>query len=204
MGSVGRALPNLTVKFMDLDGNEVRRGEPGEIWIKGPTVFKGYLNNPAATSEAVTKDGFFQTGDVGFEDVNGNMFITDRIKELIIYKGSQVAPAELEGILSSHPKVMDVAVVGTYVDAIASEVPLGYIVPTHGVVCNETTAREIVDWLSTRVVKTKQLRGGIVWIEEIPKSASGKILRRVLKTNAKRGEAMAAAKFQTAGKRPKL
>lgn len=204
MGSVGQALPNLTVKFVDLDGNETPRGEPGEIWIKGPTVFKGYLNNPAATSEAINQDGYFQTGDVGFEDVDGNLFITDRIKELIKYKGSQVAPAELEGVLSSHPKVKDVAVVGAYVDAIASEVPLGYIVPVHGVIPNESTAREIVDWLAAQVVKTKQLRGGVVWIEEIPKSASGKILRRILKTNAKNDEAMAAFKYQNPGDRSKL
>lgn len=204
MGSVGQALPNLTVKSMDLDGKETSQGEPGEIWIKGPTVFKGYLNNPVATSEAITRDGFFQTGDIGFQDVHGNLFITDRIKELIKYKGSQVAPAELEGILSTHPKVKDIAVVGVYVDAIASEVPLGYIVPVHGVVPDEGTAREIVDWLATRVVKVKQLRGGIVWIKEIPKSASGKILRRVLKADAKNDKAMAAIKFQAPGNRQKL
>jgi acyl-coenzyme A synthetase/AMP-(fatty) acid ligase len=182
---------------MDVNGNEAAKGEPGEIWIKGPTVFKGYLNNPVATSDAVTSDGYFQTGDIGLEDINGNLFITDRIKELIKYKGSQVAPAELEGILASHPKVKDVAVVGVFVDAIASEVPLGYVVPVHGVVTDEKTATEIVAWLATRVGQTKQLRGGIVWTEEIPKSASGKILRRILKANVNNVKAMGASELWT-------
>ena len=83
MGSAGQTLPNLAVKYMDANGKELPPNEAGEIWIKGPTVFMGYLNNPMATSKAITKDGYFKTGDVGFEDKNGNMFITDRIKELI-------------------------------------------------------------------------------------------------------------------------
>ena len=204
MGSVGRTLPNLAVKYMDANGKEVPPNEAGEIWIKGPTVFMGYLNNPMATSEAITKDGYFKTGDVGFEDKNGNMFITDRIKELIKYKGSRIVLAELEGILASHPKVKDVAVIGVYVDAIASEVPLGYVVPVSGVTINEATAKEIVDWLAGRVPATKRLRGGIVWIDVIPRSASGKILRRILKADIKSAKAMAAFEFRVPGRSLKL
>ncbi|KFY04165.1 hypothetical protein V491_09446 [Pseudogymnoascus sp. VKM F-3775] len=204
LGSVGQALPNLIVKYVDANGTEAPEGSAGEIWIKGPTVFKGYLNNPRATSEAITEDGYFRTGDIGFEDKNGNMFITDRMKELIKYKGSQVAPAELEGVLTCHPKVKDAAIVGTYVAAIASEVPLGYVVPMPGTTTDEATAMEIVDWLATQVVKTKQLRGGIVWIDDIPKSASGKILRRVLKVNSKSAKPMAAFKFCSPREGPKL
>lgn len=201
---MGQALPNLTVKYVDETGSKVPQGEAGEIWIKGPIVFKGYHNNSGATSKAITHDGYFRTGDIGFEDKGGNMFITDRMKELIKYKGSQVAPAELEGILASHPKVKDVAVVGIYIDAIASEVPLGYVVPMSGVTTDEATAKEIVDWLATQVVKTKWLRGGIVWIDEIPKSASGKILRRVLKESLKSAKPMAALKFHNPGEQSKL
>lgn len=204
MGSVGHALPNLSVKYVGTNGKEVPQGETGEIWIKGPTVFNGYLNNARATTEAITMEGYFRTGDTGFEDKNGYMFITDRTKELIKYKGSQVAPAELEGVLANHPKVKDVAIVGTYVDAIASEVPLGYVVPMPDITTDEATAKEIVDWLATQVAKTKQLRGGIVWIDHIPKSASGKILKRVLKTQLKSAQPMAAFKFRNPGGEPKL
>lgn len=189
---------------MDPNGKEVSRGDTGEIWIKGPTVFKGYLNNSTATSEAITDEGYFRTGDVGFEDRDGNMFITDRIKELIKYKGFQIAPAELDGIIASHPKVKDVAVIGTYIDAIASEVPLGYVVPMPNVNTDEATAREIVNWLATQVAKTKHLRGGIVWIDEIPKSPSGKILRRILKTHSKNAKPMAGFNYHNLGEGPKL
>lgn len=181
MGSIGQAHPNLTVKYVDLNGDEALPGEAGEVWIKGPTVFKGYHNNLQATSDAITPCGFFKTGDIGFEDQHGNMYITDRIKELIKYKGFQIAPAELEGYISSHPMVKDIAVVGFYVDAIASEVPLTYVVPNHDVERTEENAIKIIDWLAARVAKYKQLRGGIIWTDVIPKSASGKILRRQLR-----------------------
>ena len=204
MGSVGPPLPNLITMFVDSDGKSVPTGENGELWIKGPTVFKGYHNNPEETSKAITPDGYFKTGDIGFQDMEGNMFITDRIKELIKYKGSQVAPAELEGILASHPKVKDVAVIGVQVKAIESEVPMAFVVPAQGVVMDETSAEELVNWTASRVVKHKKLRGGIVWIDEIPKSTTGKILRQILKTNIKVAKPMAATKFIPTSKLEKL
>src|SRR4051812_22087622 len=99
---------------MSPDGEEVPEGEDGEVWIKGPNVFKGYLNNPDVTTACMTSDGFFKTGDIGHEDKDGNMYITDRVKELIKFKGFQVAPAELEGILMGNDLVNDVAVIGVY------------------------------------------------------------------------------------------
>ena len=186
MGSVGKALPNLAVRYVSPDGNTLPLGEEGEIWIKGPTVFKGYHNNPQATGSAITADGYFKTGDVGYEDKGGNLFVTDRLKELIKFKGFQVAPAELEGLLANHPKVLDVAVLGIYSEATASEVPMAYIVPAPGTARDGPTAKEIVEWHAARAASYKRLRGGIVWIDGIPKSASGKILRRLLK--AKLGE----------------
>lgn len=149
--------------------------------MKGPNVFQGYHNNEKATAACLTKDGWFQTGDIGYEDALGNLFITDRVKELIKYKGSQVAPAELEGLLLGHPEVSDVAIIGFHVETIATEVPMAFVVAKEGVRRDESKAKEIVDWLGERTSKTKRVRGGIVWVNEVPKSASGKILRRVLK-----------------------
>ena len=108
---------------MDPSGTEVSAGQAGELWIKGPNVFQGYHNNPEATEAALTEDGYFKTGDVGHQDADSNFFITDRVKELIKYKGFLVAPAELEGLLASHPLVEDVAVIGLYDRSQATEVP---------------------------------------------------------------------------------
>lgn len=156
-------------------------GQEGEIWIKGPNVFVGYHNNPTATANSLTEDGFFKTGDVGYEDSEGNFYITDRVKELIKYNGFQVAPAELEGILGGNDMVNDVAVVALYDESVQTELPLAFIVPAAGVERSAKNEKAIADWLAERVAAHKRLRGGVRWIDEIPKSASGKILRRVLK-----------------------
>jgi len=187
MGSVGRPLPSLTVLFVDTTtGKPVPANHPGEIWIKGPMVFKGYLGNAEATANCMT-NGFFKTGDIGYQDELGNMYVTDRIKELIKYKGFQVAPAELEGILASHPSVSDVAVCGRYVDAIASEVPVAFLVPAKGVTGGLKLAEEVIMWFNEQVAAHKQLRGGVVWMESIPKSPTGKLMRRVLRTVTDQG-----------------
>ena len=161
-------------------------GSTGELWIKGPNVFAGYFNNPSATANALTEDGYFRTGDVGFQDAQGNFYITDRIKELVKYKGFQVAPAELEGLLIGHEKVADACVVGVYDARQATEVPRAFIVPTKSDVDQEVLAEEITTWLNVRVANHKRLRGGIRFVDEIPKTASGKILRRILKDKASR------------------
>ncbi|KAK5173589.1 uncharacterized protein LTR77_002270 [Saxophila tyrrhenica] len=181
IGSVGQMLPNQTAKFMDAEDKEVPVGEVGELWIKGPNIFKGYLNNPEGTKNALTEDDYFKTGDVGYLDKDGNFFITDRVKELIKYKGFQVPPAELEGVLASHDKIDDVAVIGVYREDIASEVPLAYVVPKKGVQAGKQLEGEIAEWLAKKVAGHKRLRGGVKFTDEIPKSASGKILRRLLK-----------------------
>lgn len=190
IGSVGPCLANLETRFVSASGTEVPTGIEGELWIRGPTVFRGYHNNPSATSESKTEDGWFKTGDVGFEDEGSNMHITDRVKELIKYKGSQVAPAELEGILLGHPDVEDCAVLGRWIEAMHTEVPVAFVVmkggATTGVARSEEQGREIVEWMMQRTAKTKWLRGGVAWVDEVPKSGSGKILRRVLKEHLKR------------------
>lgn len=196
IGAVGTLLPNQTAKYMSPEEKEVPAGETGELWIKGPNVFKGYLNNPEGTAASLTPDGYFKTGDVGHQDKDGNFYITDRVKELIKYKGFQVPPAELEGILTSHPKIADVAVIGVYDEAQATEVPRAYVVPAKGVEAGKKTEDDIVQWLAAKVASHKRLRGGVRFVDEIPKSASGKILRRVLKARA--------AEEEKKGKKAKL
>ena len=149
-------------------------------------MFKGYWKRPEETAKCFDIDGFFKTGDVGREDEHGNIYITDRIKELIKYKGFQVAPAELEGILNTNPLVTDAAVIGVWKEEIASEVPMAYLVvlkemrPKSQAEAKKL-ASGIAQWLAGKVAPHKKLRGGIVFLDTIPKSPSGKILRRVLR-----------------------
>ena len=194
IGSVGPCLPNLATKYLDSEDREFTssKGKEGELCISGPTIFRGYHKNDSATAACKTADGkWFKTGDVGYEDAEGNMYITDRVKELIKYKGSQVAPAELEGLLLSHPAVEDVAVVGRWVENMHTEVPVAFVVLKKGVRhagemwAKEEVARGLVEWMARKTARSKWLRGGVVWAEEVPKSGSGKILRRVLKEELK-------------------
>jgi acyl-CoA synthetase (AMP-forming)/AMP-acid ligase II len=188
IGSVGTLLPNQTAKYMCEDGKEVPAGQTGELWIKGPNVFLGYLNNEEGTKNAITPDGYFKTGDVGYQDEEGNFYITDRIKELIKYNGFQVPPAELEGLLASHPDIDDVAVLGIFNKAQATELPRAYVVLKKGVEGSPATEKQIAEWLAQRVANHKRLRGGVRFVDEVPKSTSGKILRRVLKTQVLKEE----------------
>jgi 4-coumarate--CoA ligase len=176
--------PNMQAKYMSADGKELGPGEAGELWLSGPNIFKGYWKNEAATKDAITSDGFFKTGDIGFQDEQHNFYITDRVKELIKYKGFQVPPAELEGKLMESEFIDDVAVIGINDDQQHTEVPRAYVVASRAN-AGETEARAIVDWMDKKVASHKRLRGGIVFINEIPKSASGKILRRILKERSK-------------------
>ncbi|TQE61471.1 acyl--CoA ligase, partial [Leptospira interrogans] len=129
------------------DDKELPVGQAGELWIKGPNIFKGYLNNPEGTANALTADGYFKTGDIGYQDADGNFYITDRIKKLIKYKGFQVAPSELEGLLVSHPSIDDVAVIGVYDKDEATEMPRAYVVPKKGLQRSAAEEKAIVDWL---------------------------------------------------------
>ena len=193
VGSVGKLLPNMEAKYMTMpeDGSEpqeVKVGEVGELYMRGPNIFLGYHNNPSATSDCLSPDGWFRTGDVGYQDKDGNFYITDRVKELIKYKGFQVPPAELEGILVDNPAVDDVAVVGIESKVHGTEVPVAFIVrsgksKSSGVSADEEAAN-ISKWLDGKVAYHKRLRGGIQFVDGVPKSAAGKILRRLLKKQA--------------------
>jgi acyl-CoA synthetase (AMP-forming)/AMP-acid ligase II len=210
VGSVGKILPNMSARYVDPDGNELGPGAVGELWMAGPNIFQGYWKNDEATADCVeVVDGqrWFKTGDVGFQDEKHNFYITDRVKELIKYKGFQVAPAELEGKLMAHPLVNDIAVIGVYDLEQHTEVPRAYIVHAKkgkdagdaetGVPKGEAKqdAEEIMQWTASKVASHKRLRGGIRFIEEIPKSASGKILRRVLKERVKKEADVLRAKL---------
>jgi acyl-CoA synthetase (AMP-forming)/AMP-acid ligase II len=178
-GSVGLIVPNTEVKIADVvTGADVTPGTEGELWIRGPQIMRGYLNQPEETAACLDRDGWYHTGDVGLVDPEGYFYIVDRTKELIKYKGLQVAPAELEALLITHPAVLDVAVV-RHPDEEAGEVPKAYIVLKGDPAAKATPAEEIMAWVAGRVAPHKRVRK-IEFIEQIPKSASGKILRRLL------------------------
>jgi len=182
-GSVGVTIPNTQTRIVDpVSGTDVGVGEEGEIWVGGPQVMKGYLNDPQATEAMIDCDGWLRTGDLGHIDAEGHLYVVDRLKELIKYKGFQVPPAELEAVLLRHPDVTDAAVVGLP-DEEAGEIPVGYVTLRAGASCSPDEIRQFV---AGQVASYKQLRRLEV-IDAIPKSASGKILRRVLRDTAAGG-----------------
>ena len=182
-GSVGVPLPNTELRVVDpATGADVSRGETGELLVRGPQVMKGYLNAPEATAAMLDPDGWLHTGDLGTVDEHGYVFIVDRVKELIKYKGLQVAPAELEAVLLSHPEVADAAVV-RYPDEQAGEVPKAFVVAR-----NPVDPEELMAFVAERVAPHKKVRR-VEFVDEIPKAASGKILRRLLMDRDREGAA---------------
>ncbi|KAL9952227.1 hypothetical protein ACROYT_G039449 [Oculina patagonica] len=181
--SCGVLLPNLECKVVHQE-TLVPLGphEDGEICIRGPTVMKGYLNNPKATAQTIDQEGWVHTGDAGHYDEEGYLYIVDRIKELIKYKGFQVPPAELEALLITHPNIDDVAVIGVP-DLKAGELPKAFVVSR-----GDVTPDDIIKFVAGRVAPHKRLRGGVEFIDQIPKSPSGKILRRHLRNREKESQ----------------
>jgi len=174
-GSVGTLVPNTECRVVDPATREdVAPGEDGEIWVRGPQVMLGYLNQPDATRATLDEDGWLHTGDIGHADEDGHFFIVDRLKELIKYKGMQVPPAELESVLLSHPAVADAAVVAQKDDD-AGEIPRAFVV-----LKAPATAEDLMAFVAARVAPYKKIRR-VEFIAAIPKSPSGKILRRVLR-----------------------
>jgi acyl-CoA synthetase (AMP-forming)/AMP-acid ligase II len=173
-GSIGPPVPNTECRIVDLSsGAELGPGAEGEVCVRGPQVMRGYLNDPEATAATIDADGWLHTGDVGRADEDGYVVLVDRVKELIKYKGYQVAPAELEAVLLEHPAVAEAAVVGRP-DEEAGEVPKAFVA-----LAGDATAQEIMAFVAERVAPYKKLRA-LEFVDEIPKSPSGKILRRVL------------------------
>jgi acyl-CoA synthetase (AMP-forming)/AMP-acid ligase II len=178
-GSAGRIVPNTEVKIVDpVTGEELGSTKDGELLIRGPQIMKGYLNHPEETASSIDREGWYHTGDVGYVDDDGWFFIVDRTKELIKYKGMQVAPAELEALLLTHPAILDAAVVRR-ADEEAGEVPKAFVVLKPDDASKATTAEAIMSWVAGKVAPHKRIRR-FEFVEQIPKSASGKILRRLL------------------------
>lgn len=174
LDSVGPLLAHTEARIVDpITGSDVPTGERGELWLRGPQVMKGYFNKPEATSMCMTADGWFKTGDVAIADERAWFRIVDRVKELIKYKGLQVAPAELEAVLLSHPGIADAAVIPV-ADPDAGEIPKAYIVAR-----SPLTELDVMEYVAARVSPYKKIRR-VEFIDTIPKSPSGKILRRLL------------------------
>ncbi|MGH3519889.1 MAG: 4-coumarate--CoA ligase family protein, partial [Haloechinothrix sp.] len=180
VGNVGLGVPNQEFKLIDPDtGEEVGPGERGELCIRGPQAMKGYLNNPEATAHTIDGEGWLHTGDVATVDENGVTAIVDRVKELIKYKGYQVPPAELEALLLTNPKIADAAVIGVR-DAEGEEVPKAFVVKQAD--AGELTEDEVMAFVAERIAPHKKVRA-VQFIEAVPKSASGKILRKDLRAS---------------------
>ena len=175
--TVGLLVANCEARVVDPEtGADLGVGEDGELWIRGPNVMKGYLNNPTATAATIDTDGWLHTGDIGHVDDDGYWYIVDRVKELIKVKGFQVPPAELEALLITHPAVADVAVIGIPDDE-AGERPKAFVVLKPGV---EATETDLQDFVADHVASYKRI-SGVTFVDAIPKSPSGKILRRLLR-----------------------
>lgn len=175
-GKCGRLVPGTEAKIVCPEsGADLPPHQEGELLIRGPQVMTGYYNNQEATSNCLRVDGFMHTGDIAKFDEHGWLQITDRCKELIKYKGFQVAPAELEGLINSLASVKDVVVIPVLCEE-AGEVPRAYVVPQDGV---QVTEQQVLDFVHERVSAHKRLRGGVRFVPQVPRSASGKLLRRV-------------------------
>ncbi|KAH6668279.1 putative AMP-binding enzyme [Halenospora varia] len=186
--SVGRLLAGLEAKLVDDNGNKITKcGVPGELRIRGSTVFMGYLGNAEETAAAFDEEGYLRTGDVAYCDAEDKtLFIIDRMKELIKVRGFQVAPAELEGLLLSHDAIADAAVIGVPT-ANGEEVPRAYLVRSVGKGAL-VTADEIKTYIAERLSKYKHLDGGVIFMSVLPRNSNGKLLKRVLRDEVKKGE----------------
>jgi acyl-CoA synthetase (AMP-forming)/AMP-acid ligase II len=183
LSSCGWTVPNAVSKIVDSEtGAEIDPpasglSDTGELWFKGPNVMAGYLNNEKATQETIDDDGFLHTGDVARVDASGCVYIVDRLKELIKYKGYQVPPAELEAVLLSHPQIADAAVIGVRDVDSGEEVPKAFVVRQSGA---ELAGADVIRFVAEHVAPYKKVRQ-VQFIDAIPKSASGKILRKELR-----------------------
>ena len=177
----GRPIANVELAIVDIDGTELPPGSPGEIWLRGPNVMPGYYNDPEATAEAIDADGWLHTGDVGVLDAAGNLKVTDRIKDMLIVGGFNVYPAEVESVLSAHPAVVHIAVVGMS-DERLGEVGRAFVVRTPG---DRTTAEELIAWARERMANFKVPRS-VEFLDELPMTPSGKVQKHRLRDLAVR------------------
>jgi acyl-CoA synthetase (AMP-forming)/AMP-acid ligase II len=173
-GSVGRVMPNTELRVVEPEGTrDLGHGERGELWVRGPQVMAGYLGRPEATAGIFASDGWLKTGDLGYVDPDGNVFVVDRLKDLIKVSAYAVAPAELEALLLTHPGVVDAAIFGRP-DERHGEVPVAAVVRR-----GEVDGEELISWVAERVAPHKKIRE-VRFVEAIPRTPSGKLLRRLL------------------------
>lgn len=184
VGSIGHTVSSTEGKIIDPEtGKSLGPNEVGELCIRGPQVMMGYLNADEKTKECLSDGGFLRTGDMAQYDEDGFIYITDRMKELIKVRGFQVAPAELEELLLGHEHVQDSAVVSVP-DEQSGELPRAYIVLKPN--APEVSEDALKEWVKERVSPHKRMHGGVIFVQQIPKSASGKILRRILRDEVKK------------------
>ncbi|KAG0645547.1 Acyl-ligase [Hyphodiscus hymeniophilus] len=187
-GSIGKLIPGLEAKLVDTEGNEITQHDVrGEICFRGPTVIKGYFENETANRESFDQDGWFKTGDIGYcAKGSEKWYIVDRKKELIKVRGFQVAPFEIEGVLVSHPHIVDAAVIGVQLPGQEDEHPRAYLVKSSSLEAATLTVEEVKSFVASRLAKYKTLTGGVKFVEAIPKNASGKVLKKVIREIAKK------------------
>ncbi|KAH0971874.1 hypothetical protein GBA52_024030 [Prunus armeniaca] len=175
--SIGLLAPNMQAKVVDWNtGSPLPPTSTGELWLHGPGIMKGYLNNAKATLSTIDEEGWLHTGDIVFFDEDGYLHLQDRLKDAIKYKGFQIAPADLEGVLINHPEILDVAVAGA-MDEESGEVPVAFVVRKHR---SELNHEAVMDFVAAQVAPYKKVRK-VVFVDSIPKSLAGKILRRELR-----------------------
>ena len=175
IGSVGKVLDGMTVRLVDEDGDDALEGDSGEIWVKGPNVFMGYLDDPEQTERVLTADGWLRTGDIAVTDDDGYLFLVDRAKDLIIVSGFNVYPAEVEDVIAEHPTVAEVGVVGVP-HPHTGEAVKAWVVVRPGMSVDEDT---LIAWCTERLARYKS-PSKILFVDELPRNVSGKLLRRSL------------------------
>ncbi|OQE42255.1 hypothetical protein PENCOP_c004G05277 [Penicillium coprophilum] len=185
--ATGTLLANIKVRFIEENGKDVSPPNAGEICVSSPTIMMGYKDDPKATKEAMLEEGWYRTGDIGYLDSEGFLIIVDRIKDVIKYKGFQVSPTELEEIIGQHPNVADAAVTSVWDDTEATEIPQAFVVPKVKVFSSdrEKVSQEIQKLVASKVSGYKRLRGGVLFVDQLPRNPTGKLLRRELRSLAR-------------------
>jgi long-chain acyl-CoA synthetase len=175
-GSIGRPVPGIELRIVDENGGDVLMGDSGEIWIRGENIFAGYLDDAEATARVLTRDGWLRTGDIAVVDDQGHLYMVDRAKDLIIVSGFNVFPAEVEGVLSAHPDIAEVAVVGTD-HPHTGEAVRAYVVSRNGVHLDEDA---IIDYCRTKLARYK-CPSKVIFVDSLPRNISGKVQRFALR-----------------------
>ena len=175
-GSIGRPVPGIELRLVDENGEDVLVGDSGEIWIRGENIFAGYLHDPEATARVLSRDGWLRTGDIAVVDEDGHLYMVDRAKDLIIVSGFNVFPAEVEGVLASHPDIAEVSVIGT-AHPHTGEAVRAYVVARNGVHLDEDA---IVDFCRTKLARYK-CPSKVMFVDSLPRNISGKVQRYALR-----------------------